>query len=191
MMCDIIRDCEDLLHNDLIAMGESVCFLCDNLLDAGNINIEDCCSEPNIEADGIIVCTNCGCVRSSCYDSEFIDFYKNVYKIERKSIYYRKYHIENTLNILKLRIGLELTYHQRNRVYKVFDLIGTFLNNVNDNRKRLISIKFILRKILIMMKVPCDQIFISKSKQTIQYYERYFDKIMSLIGDKIHSIIVN
>lgn len=169
-MSNFTRDCEELVHNDLLAMGESVCFICDELLDRGNIDIEECCDKPNIEAKGIILCTNCGCVRSSCFDSEFIDFYKNVYKIKRKSISYRKYHIENVLNGLQLNKGLVLTYNQRNRVYKVFDVIGTILNDVNKNRKRLINIKFILRKILIMMEVPCDQIFISKSKRTIKYY---------------------
>ena len=28
----------------------------------------------------------------------FIDFYENMYKMKRKSVYHRKYHIENVIN---------------------------------------------------------------------------------------------
>ena len=183
--------CEELIHRELLDIGESICFLCDELLDEGNTVIEQCCDTPNIEAIGVIVCLNCGCVMSSCYDSKFIDFYQNIYKIKRKSIYYRKYHIENTLNSLQLDKGLVLTHNQRNRIYKVFNLIGTILNNVNRNRRRMISVKFIICKILNMMEIPCNQIPITRSKRTLKYYDKYWYEIDDLIGDRIRSILLN
>ena len=39
------------------------------------------------------------------------------------------------------------------------------------------------------MGLPYDHIPISKSKKTLSYYKKYWDTIMSLIGDKIQSII--
>ena len=182
--------CEELIHRELLDIGESICFLCDELLDKGDTVIEQCCDKPNIEANETIVCLNCGCVLSSCYYAEFIDFYQNIYKIKRKSIYYRKYHVENTLNSLQLDKGLVLTHNQRNRIYKVFDVIGTIVNNVNRDRKRMISVNFIIRKILKMMKISYDQIPVSRSKRTLAFYNKYWTQIIALIGDKIEAIIV-
>ena len=85
--------------------------------------------------------------------SDYIDFYENLYKIRRKSIYIRKYHIENSLNNLLLDQGVELTYNQRDRIYKIFEQIGYILPQINENRRRIISIKYILKKILDMMNL--------------------------------------
>ena len=40
-----------------------------------------------------------------------------------------------------------------------------------------------------MMGLPYDKIPISKSRKTLTFYSRYWASIMSLIGDKIQSII--
>ena len=40
-----------------------------------------------------------------------------------------------------------------------------------------------------MMGIPYKNIPISKSKKTLAFYDRYWTTIMSLIGDKIKSII--
>jgi len=47
----------------------------------------------------------------------------------------------------------------------VFVEIGKILNEVNGTRKRMISINFILRKVLSMMNLPFDNIPISESKK--------------------------
>ena len=86
--------------------------------------------------------------------------------------------------------GIVLPIKQRGRIYKIFKLIGTIIPKVNNTtRKRLISINYILKMIFIMMGLPYDHIPISKSKKTLSYYKKYWDTIMSLIGDKIQSII--
>ena len=184
--------CDEKVHNTLKdEMNEYECPFCDELLIKGNKKADPCCNEQNIETfNDLNVCISCGKVQSYNYYTEFVNFYDNIYKINRQSIYFRKYHFQNTLNSLQFDKGLELTHNQRGRIYKVFDAIGAVLNNVNGNRKRMISTKFIIWKILKMMKIPCDQINISRSKRTLQYYEKYFSTIMSLIGDKIQSILV-
>ena len=48
--------------------------------------------------DNLLECKNCGQVHDYLTADEYIDFYENRYRIKRKSIYYRKYHIINTLN---------------------------------------------------------------------------------------------
>ena len=112
-----------------------------------------------------------------------------MHRIHRKSVYHRKYHIENVLNSLCYENRVELTYHQRNRIYKVFDEIGTILPLVNGSRKRMMSVNFIIVKILKMMKLSHSYVKVTKSKRTLSSYERYWDQIISMIGDKIKEII--
>ena len=184
--------CDTTIHTELMNIDQSICLFCDQLLIKDNEETIQCCIEQNIEnVNSFNICINCGLVHSYNFDSEYIDFYDNMYKIHRKSIYQRKYHIENILNDLLIDQKVELSHNQRARVYKVFYEIGEILHKVNGNRKRMISTKFIMRKILDMMGLPCDEIPISRSKRTLIYNEKYFSTIMSLIGDKIQSIIVS
>ena len=52
----------------------------------------------NVIEDGARVYTSCGIVHSSVYKND----YENMYKILRKCVYNRKYHIEKVLNTLAL-----------------------------------------------------------------------------------------
>ena len=52
----------------------------------------------------------------------------------------------------------------------------------------MINISFIFKNIFNMLKIKVD-IQISKSKNTIQKYDLYWEKIHLLIGDKIQLII--
>ena len=151
--------CDSNIHDELKNIKESICPFCEQLLVEGDKAVDLCCNNQDIEhINGINVCLNCGLVH--CYDNvnEYIDFYDNIYKIHRKSVYHRKYHIENILNDLLVDKRVELNYNQRDRIYKVFVEIGTILNVVNGVRKRMISTKFIMRKILEMMRLPYDKI---------------------------------
>ena len=172
--------CDEYLHDELITIGESICFLCNGLLDKGNADIEQCCDTPNIEVFDCIMCTNCGVIRSYCFDTEFVDFYQNIYRIRRKSIYCRKYHIENTFNDLQIDHGLILSCSQRDRIQKAFAVIGTILDTININRRRMISTRYIILKMLEMMNLSFDKIPITKSKRTLKYYNEYWDKIDDL-----------
>ena len=182
--------CDTTIHCELIDMEEPECRYCNELLIKGDISSVSCCNNERIEdIDGIRVCFSCGLVHCTISKSDYIDFYENVYKIRRKSIYIRKYHIENSLNNLLLDQGVELTYDQRDRIYKIFEQIGYILNQIDGNRKRIISIKYILKKILDMMDLKYH-IPITKSKRTLAFYNEYWTKIMALIGNKIEAIIV-
>jgi len=92
-------DCNTKIHDELNNMGESTCPFCDLLLVEVDKVVEPCCSEQNLETiNGLNTCVNCGLVYGYDYVREFVDFYANIYTISRKSVYYRKYHIENVLN---------------------------------------------------------------------------------------------
>ena len=53
----------------------------------------------------------------------------------------------------------------------------------------MISVNFILAKILKMMKLPHSYVKVTKSKKTIITYQQYWIDVMCLIGKKIKGII--
>ena len=82
-------------------MGEFTCPLCDKQLENYMCvqNDDSCCDNKELINDnGKNVYKNCGKVYGYDIASEFIDFYENMNKIKRKSVYHRKYHTENILN---------------------------------------------------------------------------------------------
>ena len=86
-------------------------------------------------------------------------------------------------------ISFELTHSQRERIYKVFVEIGTIIPLVAINRKRMISVKFIMKQLFKMLGLPYNDINVTKSKKTLKYYKQYWEKVQSLVGDKIQLII--
>ena len=72
---------------------------------------------------------------------------------------------------------------------RIFSEIGKILPQINGERKRMISLNFILIQVLRMMGLPFDKIPISKSKRTLNSYQEYWEKIILLIGDRMKGII--
>ena len=130
-------------------------------------------------------CVNCGSVLGYVFVDKFIDIYENMYKIRKKSVYCRKYYIENVMN----SISFELTHEQINQIHEVFVEIDSVQNKINDGRKRMISVKFIMKQLFKMLGLPYKDINVTKSKRTLKYYKQYWEKVQSLIGDRIQSII--
>ena len=182
--------CNTQIHDELKNMEESTCPFCDLLLVEVDKVVESCCCEQDMEnVNGMNVCINCGSVHGYDYVPERVDFHENMYKIRRKSVYHRKYHIENVLNSLCYRNRVQLTHNQRNRIYKVFAEIDSILHKINDGRKRIIQVEFILLQLFKMLGLPYKDIQVTKSEETLTYYKQYWAKVQLLIGDKIQSII--
>ena len=135
--------CNPQIHDELKNIEVFICPFCDQqLIDIVEYNemVEPCCSEQNIEnTNGMNVCLNCGSVHGYDFVNAYIDFHDNIHRIYKKSVYHRKYHIENVLNDICIGNRVELTRHQRDRIHKAFVEIGTILNQVNRTRKRMIS----------------------------------------------------
>ena len=168
-------------------MGEMSYPFCDTILQ--NISDEQiyiCCDNKNVyDIDGRLTCVNCG----QTHGEEFVNDFIDMYKIKRKSVYGRKYHIENVINDLRVKNKFEISRNEINRILKVFDEINKILPQVNIKRKRMISIIFVLKQLFEMLKIPHNSIQITKSKRTLAYYQQYWDKVKSLLGDKIDKII--
>ena len=183
-------DCNSQIHDELKNIGESSCPFCDKLFVEVDEAVEPCCSEQDMgNINGMNTCVNCGLVDGCDYVQEYFYFYENMHKIRRKSVYNRKYHIENVLDSILIENNIQLTYHQREQIYKVFVEIDSVLNEVNDGRKRMISIKYVIKKLFKMLRLPYKDINVTKSKRTLKYYKQYWKKVRLLIGDRIQSII--
>ena len=132
---------------------------------------------------------NCGSVHGCEYVEGYVDFYANIYRIQRKPMHDRKYHIENVLNGICYENRIELTVHQRNIIYEVFNEIGDILPLIDKTRKRMICAKFIIRQIFMLIGLPFEFVKISKSRKTLAFYNKYWVEILSLIFDRIVDII--
>ena len=179
--------CNYQIHDELKNMNEPLCPFCDHLIAKVNKAVEPCCSEQNMETvNGMNTCINCGSVHGYDYVTEHFDFYDKMHMIRQKSVYNRKYHIEN---VIKSIYDIQLTYSQRDKIYKVFIEINSVLHKVNDGRKRMISTKFILKQLFQMLELPYKDIQVTKNIKKLKDYEKYWEKVQSLIGDRIQSII--
>ena len=182
--------CNSDLHSEFINMNEGICPFCDELLEKVDKIVEPCCSELNVcNKNGINVCLNCGLVHGYEYTSNYIDFYENMYKIRRRSVYHRKYHIENTLNSICYENKITLTYKQRDKIYKTFEIIGSVIPSVNKLRRRIISTKYILRQLFKLLGLHFECIKITDSRKTLEFYNRYWAKILELKNAEILHII--
>ena len=89
-------DCNFQIHDELKNMGDSTCPFCDRLLVEFHKVVESCCGEQDTEtANGMNICVNCGLVHGYDYVTEYFNFYDNMHRIRRKSVYNRKYRIQN------------------------------------------------------------------------------------------------
>ena len=96
----------------------------------------------------------------------------------RKSVYHRKYHIKDIVNNMAIN-GNKISVQNGLKIFRVFKEIEKILPQVNGNRKRMINTNFILKELFKMMKLPHDNIKVTKSKRTLKFYEQYWKHIMS------------
>ena len=184
-------NCNIDLHESLIESGDIVCPFCDFQLtyvkqEPLRYVRYDCCDCQDIINDnGMIVCRNCGIVQRYESSAEYIDFYENRYRIKRKSVYHRKYHINNVLMDITPKYGITFSVDQKNRIMKIFSVIDKILPQINGERKRMISVYFILIKIFKMLGIESNELPITKSKKTLASYEKNWKQMNELIGDKM------
>ena len=188
-------NCDMELHEGLIELGDVVCPFCKRTLEDEKPRDRSakyyfCCDCQDIINDnGMIVCRSCGIVQGYKTAREYVDFYENRYRMRRKSVYHRKYHLNNILMDFSTKHNMTFSVEQKNKIMRIFSEIGDILPQINGERKRMISLNFILRQVSRMMSLPFDKIPISKSKRTLNSYQQYWTQIILLIGDRIKGII--
>ena len=135
------------------------------------------------------ICKQCASVHKYQTATEYIDFYENRYKIKRKSVYNRKYHLQNKIRSLVELNNVQISYSDQQKILDMFKTIDKILPIVNNKTsKRMIKIDFILNKLFDKLKIPI-KIPQKESKYASSYNEQYWNKINSLIGGEIQSIL--
>ena len=108
-----------------------------------------CCKKKSlINNGGEVVCKFCGQVSHyEMVNEEFIDYYKNLYRLRRKTKYQRKYHIKNVLMDKLLQNYIYLTVEETSKLFRIFENVVTLFFRLYPLRKRLIKFNFIFYKI--------------------------------------------
>ena len=107
------------------------------------------------------ICKSCGTVNGYQTANEHFNFYNTRLW---------KYHLENTINDICNKYKLYISSHNKTKIHLIFKEINKILPQINSNGKRMININFVLKKIDIQ-NVNCDNIKITKSKTTLNFYE--------------------
>ena len=146
-------------------------------------SVLECCDKQEIINDnGEIVCRRCGVIQYFDYHKEYIDFYENKYKIRKKSVYIRKYHPNNILINICEQNNIQLRNSDKLKRFEIFDKINKVIPELNHNRKRIISIKYMLKQIFDMLKIDYRNIEITKSDSTLKFYDNYWNDLKKLIN---------
>ena len=160
--------CNIRIHEGISDMGKVICPFCEEQLQGRTAIYESCCNKQDIiNENGKMVCQNCGKVDSYNTVDEYIDFYENKGKIIRKSVYHRKYHIQNIINNIPNH-GIKISVHNSMKICLIFKE-KKVLSQVNGNRKRMINTNFIMKKLFKMLNLPSDNIPVSKLKKNISF----------------------
>ena len=185
-----MKCCDVSIHNELIDVGEIYCPFCDvKLRDYESRQDDSCCGNKEVVKDkDVIICQNCGSVYGYEVAREYVDFYENMRRLRRKSIYHRKYHVVNRIDFLSGESKVQLSHKNKDRIIRIFKEIDKVLPQVNNSRKRMVSIDFILKKLFDLMGISVE-VSLSKSPKTIARHNRYWKSIYDLIGEDIQLII--
>ena len=158
-----------------------------NSSDESNLKAK-CCACENITSFtidyGYKICDECGVANGHVlgfYDNK--DFDRLHYR--KKSVYQRKYYYEKKVNKISKRINL--TNEQKNELYsKLMEIDNHVMEILNKeyNRKRMISIEYIIKKLLDEMggesRKARKLVYLKISPQTLDNYENWWDSYKSL-----------
>ena len=185
-----MKCCDESVHNGLIDVGEMCCPFCNKGLgDHTPIRLDSCCqSQDVINNNRTNVCRSCGDVQGYRTVNEYVDFYDSMHRFRRKSIYHRKYHVINRVNFLSGESKVQLSHEDKVKIVRIFKEIDKVLPQVSNDRKRMISIDFVLKKLFDLMGIGI-KVSLSKSQKTIACHNRYWKSVYDLIGEDIQSII--
>ena len=88
-----MNHCNEDIHNEFLQNGFINCEFCNlQLQEYKPKKCKFCFDDEKLNNEN--VCINCGASHEQ-YINEYINFHENKYKIHKKSIYFRKYHINN------------------------------------------------------------------------------------------------
>ena len=147
-----------------------------------------CCACENRESFtidcGYKICEECGVA-----NGHVLGFYDNKdherLHYRKKSVYQRKYYYEKKVN--KISKSINLTNKQKNKLLvKLMKIDNNVMEILNKeyNRKRMISIEYLIKKLLDEMGGESSKasklVYLKISPQTLDNYENWWDSYKSL-----------
>ena len=180
--CNNRINCDDRYH---IEIKDTICPFCDDDDDDDENKddtpkLETCCENKDIvDHDGAYVCKSCGTVEGYKLTVGYIDYHENRYKLRRKSVYHRKYHLEKFLMLF------ELSYENRIDFRKSFKQMESAINKLQ-SKKRYPFIKYLCYKIF-QLKNDNNNIKRCKrliNKRTLLKYNKLCIKVCEILNWK-------
>ena len=133
---------------------------------------------------GYKICDECGVANGHVLGFYDIKDCDRLYH-RKKSVYQRKYHYEKKVNQVSKRINLtnEQKYELYSKLMAIDNHVMEILNK-EYNRKRMISIEYLIKKLLAEMGGESSKasklIYLKISPQTLDNYENWWDSYKSL-----------
>ena len=155
-----------------------------------------CCNCQNSECftidSGYKICDYCGVANGHVLGFYDVKDYDRLY-FRKKSIYQRKYHYEKKVNQVSKRINLtdEQKYELYNKLMTIDNHVMEILNK-QYCRKRMISIFYLIRKLLAEM--GCEKyklIYLNISPKTLDNYENWWDSYKLLYNSSVKKPVNN
>ena len=96
----------------------------------------------------------------------------------------------NVINDIAQNNNIQVVYYNREKVLRIFRLIDQVTPEVNNfRRKRLISVNFIIKQLFDISGVEYNIIPLTQSKNTLRYYENWWERVYSLIKADISCLV--
>ena len=144
------------IHKAFGDEGMLVCPLCDQRFEVCvDRRDEPCCDDKELIKDReMYVCLHCGQFDRYDIAHEYVYFYENRNNIRRKSVYQRKCHVSSVIS--RTRRGPQDCVPNviRDKIIRIFDVLGRGVGSFCEGRKRMASTKFIIRKLLMEFGLP-------------------------------------
>ena len=182
----LIKNCSEF-HETLKGMNYFICPICNSEIHEDENNIPQsttltpqCCNSMKIINDNnILVCISCGQNKEYEYVNEPIDFYRDLYRLNRKSRYQRKYHVRNVFYSTLHKNHEQFDYNEIEKFFYLFELVEAKFKEICPNRRRFIKFKFIFFKILQYMNIKHYYIFkIKLTKKVLKKYNQIWKEII-------------
>ena len=101
------------------------------------------------------------------YVDQYIDYNENEFNIMRKISL-----IQNVIFDICSKDNMQITKIDKIKIFEIFYKIESVLPQINGDRKRMINIDFILKQILMMIRLKYKNIPTFKPKRTSEFYKQ-------------------
>lgn len=139
------------------------------------------CKNDLVEYQGQYLCRCCSQIVGRALKTDLKDYERVHY--QKKSVYHRKYYFEKKVNSISKIIGLNSD--EQNMLYEnLLDLNSQYIKIVNQKfgRKRMISINFIIVKVLEKMKCDKYKLFEYKiSDKILKVYNEWWNTYKAIL----------